>query len=122
MRDGPPDDPEFREFLDPHARPWALPIRVLAGVVGTLFLMVGVLGVVLPVLPGVPFLLVAAFLLGRSSPDLRRVVNDFERRCPRWLRRSLRWRGRPAAVPVVADDDPPGPDASSDDDRARRRP
>ncbi|MFO0931422.1 MAG: DUF454 family protein [Planctomycetota bacterium] len=103
MRDGPPD-PEFCDFLDPHARPWPLPLRVVAGVVGTLLLMVGVLGVVLPVLPGVPFLLVAAFLLGRSSPDLRRWINDVERRAPGWLRRSLRWRRRAAPVAVVADD------------------
>ena len=118
MNDGRPD-PEFREFLDPHARPWALPVRVVAGVVGTLLLMVGVLGVVLPVLPGVPFLILAAFLLGRSSPDLRRAVNDLERRCPRWLRRALRWRGRAAPVPVVADDDPRETDAPSDAGRRR---
>lgn len=105
VRDDRPDDAELPEFLDPHARPWPLPLRVLAGVTGSLFLMVGFLGVVLPVLPGVPFLIVAAFLLGRSSPDLRRWVNDLDRRCPLWLRRAVRWRrGRPVLVARSAED------------------
>lgn len=104
----PPDDRELPDFLDPHARPWPLPVRVVAGVAGTLLMMVGVLGVVLPVLPGVPFLLVAAFLLGKSSPDLRRAINDLERRAPAWLRRSLRWRRRGAPVAVAADPVPVG--------------
>jgi hypothetical protein len=105
VRDAPRDPSDLPDLLDPDSRPWPLPLRVLAGVVGSLFLMVGFLGIIIPILPGVPFLLVAAFLLGGSSPDLRRAINDFERRCPAWLRRSLRWRRRAAPTPVPADDE-----------------
>lgn len=105
---------DLPDLLDERARPWPLPARVLCGVGGSLFLMVGTLGIVLPILPGVPFLLLAAFLLGRSSPDLRRRVNELERRLPAWFRRALRPRRR-ARVPVVADDD--RPDDERPDDR-----
>jgi len=73
---------------------------VLAGVAGCLFLMLGFLGFVLPILPGVPFLIVAAFLLARSNADLCGRVNELERRLPTRLRYAMRLRRRPAPVPV----------------------
>ncbi len=48
--------------------------RYLFLVAGTLFLAVGMIGIVLPILPTTPFLLLAAACYGRSSA-----------RCHRWL-------------------------------------
>lgn len=103
---GPVDDP-LPDLLDEGAPPWPLPARVAAGVVGSLLLAVGLAGVVLPLLPGVPFLILAALLLGRSSPDLRRRVNALERRLPLGLRRCLRPR-RAAPAADASDDAGPG--------------
>ena len=47
------------------------PIRLFWVVVGTLFLAIGALGAVLPVLPTTPFVILAAFAYGKGSPALR---------------------------------------------------
>lgn len=64
-----------------HPRP-ARPsfLRTAAGV-GLLFL--GVVGLALPLIPGWPFLLAAAFVLGRNHPYLRPFVGWIERRLAR---------------------------------------
>src|SRR3954462_10613082 len=59
------------------------PVRWLLQVVAGLSLLMAVVGVVLPVMPTVPFLLVAAWAASRSSPRLHH-----------WLRRHPRL-GRP---------------------------
>ena len=101
--------PDFPDFARPHGPGRGRSRSACScGVVGTPVPDVGDLGVVLPILPGVPFLLVAAFLLGRSSPDLRARVNDLERRCPRGC--AVRCaRGRPAPVPVAPTSSRTGP-------------
>jgi uncharacterized membrane protein YbaN (DUF454 family) len=45
-------------------------------VIGWLFTALGIVGVVLPVVPTVPFLLVAAWAFARSSPALRQRILD----------------------------------------------
>ncbi|CAM3167010.1 YbaN family protein [Paracoccus nototheniae] len=45
-------------------------------IVGWLFLGMGIIGVALPVMPTVPFLLVAAWAFARSSPVLHRRILD----------------------------------------------
>ena len=45
-------------------------IRLLWACVGIVFLAVGALGIVLPLLPTTPFLLLAAYCFARSSPKL----------------------------------------------------
>ncbi|NTU82726.1 MAG: hypothetical protein HGA45_25710 [Chloroflexales bacterium] len=61
---------------------WALVRRA----VGLLCLMIGVLGAVLPVIPGWPALIVAIVLLGRRDRTLR-LLHLYGRRVLRWLRR-----------------------------------
>ncbi|SNZ02199.1 hypothetical protein SAMN06265182_0047 [Persephonella hydrogeniphila] len=38
-------------------------------ILGFIFLLIGVLGIILPVIPGVPFLIIAAFFFGILSKD-----------------------------------------------------
>ena len=58
----PPRD--FGHEVRPHTRPW---VRALLIAVGLLFTGAGVAGVVLPLVPGMPFLLIAAACFARSS-------------------------------------------------------
>ncbi len=53
--------------------------------IGLVFLLVGILGVLLPILPGWPFLIPAIVLLGRRDPLLR-WLNLHVRLAVRWLR------------------------------------
>lgn len=81
------------------------PVRALLIVVGTLALGIGVVGIVVPVLPTTPFLLVAAACYARSSdrlyawllgqPSLGRIVSEWRRS------RSLPAGVKPRALVVV---------------------
>lgn len=44
--------------------------------IGALFLGLGIVGIALPVMPTVPFLLVAVWAFARSSPELRQRILD----------------------------------------------
>ncbi|HZW01519.1 MAG TPA: YbaN family protein [Candidatus Deferrimicrobium sp.] len=67
----------------------SLPVRAVLVVVGTAALVIGVIGIVVPVLPTTPFLLVAAACYARSStrlyawllgqPSLGRIVAEWRR-------------------------------------------
>lgn len=49
-------------------------MKLLWNIVGGLALALGIIGIALPVMPTVPFLLVAAWAFSRSSPALRRRI------------------------------------------------
>ena len=85
---------------------FGVPMRVLLVAVGTVALAVGVVGIVVPVLPTTPFLLLAAACYARSSdrlyawllgqPSLGRIVAEWRRS------RSLPPGVKPRALLVVA--------------------
>lgn len=65
-------------------------------VVATLLLLLGIVGLLLPILPGVPLLVLAALLFTANSPGLRRrllasprlaFIHRWRQRLPGWLQR-----------------------------------
>ena len=67
-------------------------MRLLYRVGGFLALGLGVIGAVLPIMPTVPFLLVAVYCFARSSPDLERRILDH----PHWGPQVRDWQERRA--------------------------
>ena len=65
-------------------------VRILLFVVGGVLVVYGVFGVVLPVLPGFPFLLIGMPLLAASSERARGWVNSLDKQFPLTLRLLLR--------------------------------
>ncbi len=80
--------------IPPVAR--ALWLRVLLAVGGLLFVALGVVGWLVPVISGIPFYLVGFLLLGMSHPPLGHWLNRKERRLPPRVRLALRPRVRAA--------------------------
>jgi len=59
-----------------HPAAFPSPVRILWTVAGTVFLAVGVAGVILPLLPGTVFLLIASLCYVRGSERLHRWLVD----------------------------------------------
>lgn len=72
-------------------RSWRDIVRVTAGLI---MLLLGLLGLVLPVLQGILFLLVAGFLLAPYSPTVQRGLDWARRRYPRVFARGRLIRAR----------------------------
>jgi len=68
--------------------------RLAVLVLGWAFVVLGLAGLVLPILQGILFLLVGLFLLGRSSPRVRLVRMRLRRRHPEWAARFDEAEGR----------------------------
>jgi uncharacterized membrane protein YbaN (DUF454 family) len=75
--------------------------RALYVIAGHLFVVIGVLGVVLPVLPGTPFLLLASACYLRGSPRLHAWLHGHRFLGPH-LRAFEEGRGLPARVKAIA--------------------
>jgi len=60
----------------------AAALRIIKLIAGTILLIVGIAGAVLPVLPGWPFLLIALPLLSSASPRVRRTLRVLKGRYP----------------------------------------
>ncbi len=72
-------------------------VQVLLIAAGTLFVGLGVLGIVLPVLPTTPFLLLAAACYLRSSSRLYRWLHT-----NRWFGKYLRWYRDGEGIPLAS--------------------
>ncbi|MDZ4722244.1 MAG: hypothetical protein SH847_27595 [Roseiflexaceae bacterium] len=89
-------------------------IRLIRRILGLIFLFVAILGFILPIIPGWPFIVPAVLLLGRRDRSLR-WLNVLVRRSLRFLRHSRTpWvrqagirlsteytRGRRALIPTI---------------------
>lgn len=78
----------------PHV--WRVALLVIRVLIGTILLLVGIIGLATPVLPGWAFLIPGALILARDIPFFRRllkwadqnIISWFERKFPR-IRRPL---------------------------------
>ncbi|WP_208437216.1 YbaN family protein [Bartonella taylorii] len=52
------------------------PLRIFMSVVGWAMVILGIIGIVLPIMPTVPFLLVASWCFARSSPRFHHWLNN----------------------------------------------
>ena len=75
--------------------------RMLYCVAGHVFVVIGVLGIVLPVLPGTPFLLMASACYLRGSIRLHTWLHNHRFLGP-YLRAFQEGRGLPARVKIIA--------------------
>ena len=73
-----------------------MPLRFLYLALGFASLALGAAGIVLPLLPTVPFMLLAAFCFARSSPRMERWILDH----PRFGHHIKAWRERGAISPA----------------------
>lgn len=69
----------------PEPKPLPKFIRAAMLVTAGVLVMIGVAGVILPLLPGVPFLLLAGVLLARATPKFYRKIYQHPR-WGRWIR------------------------------------
>ncbi|WP_210530428.1 YbaN family protein [Rubellimicrobium arenae] len=53
-----------------------IPVRLLWNVLGYVALVLGIIGIALPLLPTTPFILLAAFAFGKGSPRMRRMLEE----------------------------------------------
>jgi uncharacterized membrane protein YbaN (DUF454 family) len=58
-------------------------LRLVILVSGWIFIVLGVLGLFLPILQGILFLAIGAYLLSLESPMARRVINRLRQRYPK---------------------------------------
>jgi hypothetical protein len=73
----------YRRFL---LRAWRLFWPVMRQIVGWLFILLGLLGLALPILQGVLFLVIGVALVGRRNIVIRRSSIAFKRFLRRWAR------------------------------------
>lgn len=90
-------------------------VKVLRLAVGWLLILLGLIGLFLPVVPQIPFLAVGALLLAPYVRVFRRVSAWFHRRYPShrpWMRHFRVFKRRPPASEpaTAARDNPPGED------------
>jgi hypothetical protein len=99
----PPADTDEPEEARVHASPI---VRGVLLACGALCVALGAVGLVLPVLPTTPFMLLAAFCFARASPALhRRLVESrlFGPTIRQWQReRTIPWQAKLAAIALVS--------------------
>lgn len=78
-------------------------VRIFNASVAYILLLIGVAGVILPILPGIPFLVVGLAILARQSPRARLALRGLRGRYPEAVRlfdglsrRVVGWLPRPS--------------------------
>ena len=61
---------------------------------GILFFVLGVIGVLIPVIPQVPFFIMSALFFSLVFPRVRRAIRGFRHRHPRLDATYKKWRGK----------------------------
>ena len=69
---------------------WRALKRGVAFFLGLFLIGLGIIGMILPLVPGIPFFLLGLGVLSASSRRIRGLLEDLKRRARRW-RRSFRW-------------------------------
>lgn len=86
-----PDLPDLLKIPPVARNPW---LRVLLALGGVLCMVLGVVGWLVPVVPGIPFYILGAVLFGMAHPPLGRWINRKERGFSPRVRLMLRPRLR----------------------------
>ena len=69
---------------------WRALKRGVTFFLGLFLIGLGIIGMILPLVPGIPFFLLGLGVLSASSRRIRGLLEDLKRRARRW-RRSFRW-------------------------------
>ena len=83
----------------------ALLIRSLRYLVGGTLIVIGILGVVLPILPGMPFLISGSLIIGRRSRPFRLASVAGKRFLKRWSAHERPWLARTGRWSLLAQRD-----------------
>jgi hypothetical protein len=85
-----PRKPELPELLRPGREGRPVVVRMLLLLAGIVFMILGVIGWLLPVVTGIPFYVVGVVLLATASVTVRRWINGWERKLSHRKRLGLR--------------------------------
>jgi uncharacterized membrane protein YbaN (DUF454 family) len=67
--------------------------KVLAVLLGWVFVALGVIGIILPILPGIPLLLVGLFILSSEYVGAHQLLGKIRKRFPETSRKAREWVG-----------------------------
>ena len=90
MFEGLPPADELPDLIKKRRRPLPVYTRVLAFVGGVIFILLGIIGWLLPLVTGIPFYIVGFGLLGLASGSIRKWINKADKRLPYKARLCLR--------------------------------
>lgn len=76
-------------------------MRIILSVLGTVSLILGIMGIFLPILPTTPFLLLTSALYFRSSPELYRWLIEHPKLGP-YIRNFREYKAIPLRVKIVS--------------------
>lgn len=69
--------------------------RLVKLIIGWFLVSLGILGTILPVIPGIPLLAIGLIFLSKSSPWAQRLLEKFKTRYPKLAEQLEKWRNHP---------------------------